>query len=63
MLAIYTYIQNPWFFCCAEIYEKLGNDLIFPLMDLLRINHRGDKMDRNWNAVRDFFKKSSRTEN
>ena len=25
-------------------------------MDLLGIDHRGDKMDRNWHAVRDFFR-------
>jgi len=41
---------------CVVVYERLGNDLIFPLMDLLGIDHRGDKMDRNWHAVRDFFR-------
>jgi len=56
VLAVYTYIRNSWFFCCVEVYERLGNDLIFPLMDLLGIDHRGDKMDRNWHAVRDFYR-------
>ena len=55
VLAVYTYIRNSRFFCCVEIYERLGNDLIFPLMDLLGIDHRGDKMERNWHAVWDFF--------
>ena len=57
VLAVSTYIQNDWFLCCSQVYERLGDIVIFPLMDLIGI----DKKDvvstaRNWNGVRQFFK-------
>ena len=46
VLAVSTYIQNDWFLCCAEIYSKLGDVFIFPLMDLLGIDDRGGNVEK-----------------
>ena len=58
VLAVSTYIQNDWFLCCAKIYSRLGDILIFPLMEILGIDSRGSlvgKGERNWAGLRSFF--------
>ena len=60
VLAVSTYIQNNWFLCCAKIYSRLGDILIFPLMEILGIDSRGSrvgKSERNWAGVRSFFER------
>ncbi|ESP02454.1 hypothetical protein LOTGIDRAFT_172011 [Lottia gigantea] len=54
VLAVYTFISNPWFICCSEIYSFLGEILIHPLMELLGIDGRGPGK-QSWTDVKIFF--------
>ena len=58
VLAVSVYIQSDWFSLCCELYRKIADLVIFPLMDLLGIDERGKnlKIVRDWYGVRDFFK-------
>jgi hypothetical protein len=58
VLAVTVYIQNDWFNLCCELYGKIADLIIFPLMNLLGIDARGENMKdmRDWCAVKDFFK-------
>ena len=57
-LAVSIYMQSDWFSLCCELYWKIANLVIFPLMDLLGIDERGKNLKnvRDWYGVRDFFK-------
>ncbi|KAK6195771.1 hypothetical protein SNE40_001128 [Patella caerulea] len=54
VLAVHTFISNPWFICCNEVYSLIGEILIYPLMDLLGIDGRGGDRKRNWENVKEF---------
>ena len=41
VLAVHTFLLNPWFLCSSEIYSVIGDILINPLMELLGIDGRG----------------------
>ena len=58
VLAVSVYIQRDWFRLCCELYRKIADLVIFPLMDLLGIDERGKNLKnvRDWYGVRDFFK-------
>jgi len=36
-------MQNPWFHSCAKLYESLGKDIFYPLMEALGIDDNGEK--------------------
>ena len=57
VLAVSIYIQNSWFLYCVRIYERLGNDIIFPLMELLGIDNNKQKKckNRTWQGIREFY--------
>ncbi len=57
VLAVSTFIQNEWFTCCSEIYSMMGDLLIFPMMELLGIDKKGDQknVDRSWAGVKGFL--------
>ena len=59
VLAVSTYIQNDWFSLCTKLYAKLGELIIFPLMNLFGIDrdtrHKGDDSKCDWFAVRQFL--------
>ena len=57
-LAVSVYIQSDSFSLCWELYRKIADLVIFPLMDLLGIDERGKNLKnvRDWYRVRDFFK-------
>ena len=52
-----TFIENDWFTDCSEICCKLGNLVIFPLIEFLGIYkaHETKSADRSWNGVKVFF--------
>ena len=58
VLAVSVYIQSDWFSLCCELYGKIADLVIFPLMDLLGIDERGENLKdiRDWYGVKDFFK-------
>ena len=57
VLAVATYIESDWFLLCSKIYEELGNDIIFPLIEILGIDKakKTKRNDRNWNGLKFFF--------
>lgn len=57
VLAVSTFIQNDWFTCCSEIYSKVGELLIFPIMELFGIDKKGEEKsdDRSWAGAKRFF--------
>ena len=57
VLAVSIYIQNSWFLYCVRTYERFGNDIIFPLMELLGIDKNKHKKckNRTWQGIRQFF--------
>ena len=62
VLAVSTYIQCEWFFCCSEVYTMLGEIVIFPLMDLLGIDKRTETcFDKTWSGMRQFFREGAPT--
>ena len=51
-----TFVQNEWFITCTRIYVKVGELIIFPLMEFLGIDKTGQKdVDRNWSSAKTFF--------
>ena len=58
VLAVSVYIQSNWFSLCCELYCKIADLVIFPLMGLLGIDEKGKNLKnvRDWYDVRDFFK-------
>ena len=58
VLAVSTYVECKWFVMCCELYQLIGDLIIFPLLDLLGIDNRGAGMkeQRDWYGVKDFFK-------
>ena len=58
VLAVSVCIQSDWFSLCCELYRRIADLVIFPLMDLLGIDERGKNLKnlRDWYGVRDFFK-------
>ena len=58
VLVVSVYIQSDWFSLCRELYRKIADLVIFPLMDLLGIAERGKSLKnvRDWYGVGDFFK-------
>jgi hypothetical protein len=60
VLAVSTYIQNDWFVLCSRVYAEIGELLIFPLMQLLGIDHQQSRTEMKdgagWTGVREFFK-------
>ena len=68
VLAVSTYIQNEWFSICSETYTKVGDILIFPMMDVFGIDKHEKKnvcceskkeseTKNPWKTVKDFFSK------
>ena len=57
ILAVSTYVESEWFLLCSRVYERLGNDFIFPLMDILGIDKakRVKRTDRSWDGLKQFF--------
>ena len=57
VLAVSIYIQNSWFLYCARIYKRLGDDIIFPLMELLGIDNNRQQLSssRTWQGIREFY--------
>ena len=56
VLAVSTFIQNEWFTACARLYVKVGELIIFPLMDFLGIDKKGEKnLERSWSSAKTFF--------
>ena len=57
VLAVSTFIHNDWFTCCSEIYSFMADLVIFPMMELLGIDKKGDQrsVDRTWAGVRTFL--------
>ena len=56
VLAVATFVQNEWFSECARIYAKLGELIIFPLIEFLGIDKQGEKnAERNWSSAKTFF--------
>ena len=57
VLAVSAYITNEWFAECCQLYSKMGDSVIFPLMDFLGIDaKKGDKREnRNWASAKLFF--------
>lgn len=57
VLAVSAYITNEWFAECCQLYSKMGDSVIFPLMDFLGIDaKKGDKREnRNWESAKLFF--------
>lgn len=53
VLAVSVYIQNPWFHSCAKVFERLGNDIIYPLMEALGIDDKGDT--NRFKTIREFY--------
>lgn len=57
VLAVSVYIQSPWFHMCCCIYERIGNLVIFPMMEMLGIDDKGRdlKSERNWKGMKEFL--------
>ena len=59
VLAVAEYIRNEWFLVCSTIYSKLGQLMIFPLMELFGIDrktrHQGDDSKCDWFQVKEYF--------
>ena len=57
VLAVSTFIHNDWFTCCSEIYSFMADLVIFPMMELLGIDKKGDQgsVDRTWAGVKAFL--------
>jgi len=57
VLAVSAYIESDWFLLCSRVYERIGNDLIFPLMEVLGIDKAkySKRDDRTWEGLKEFF--------
>ena len=57
VLAVSTYIQNGWFVLCSEVEDtKIGELIIFLMMELLGIDSKTVENSTGWLGGRDSFK-------
>src|SRR5271155_3598520 len=57
VLAVSTFVANEWFVCCTEVYSLIGEQIIFPILELLGIDNRqNDKNAKHtWAGTKEFF--------
>ena len=50
-------MQSKLFVLCCEVYERVGELIIFPLMKMRGIDKNDETLKevRNWDGVKDFY--------
>ena len=57
VLAVSAFLDSEWFTMCSEIYARIGQQVIFPLLKLLGVDEKDPEVNeqRTWSGVKDFF--------